>query len=93
MMIETILFILIFEAFGTFLLVTAGIYALTQSCYTALIFGALSSATAPVATVDVLAEYDAKGPLTTTLLTVVGLDDALSLLLYSLTAAFAASLM
>jgi Kef-type K+ transport system membrane component KefB len=90
---KSILFILIFEAFGAFLLVTAGVYALTQSWYTALIFGALSSATAPAATVDVLAEYDAKGPLTTTLLAVVGLDDALSLLLYSLAAAFAASLL
>jgi len=89
---KSILFILIFEAFGAFFLVTAGVYALTQSLYTALIFGALSSATAPAATVDVLAEYDAKGPLTTTLLAVVGLDDALSLLLYSLAAAFTASL-
>ena len=90
---KSILFILIFEAFGAFFLVTAGVYALTQSWYTALIFGALASATAPAATVDVLAEYDAKGPLTTTLLAVVGLDDALSLLLYSLAAAFAASLL
>jgi len=90
---KSILFVLMFEAFGAFILVTAGVYALTQSWYTALIFGALSSATAPAATVDVLAEYDAKGPLTTTLLAVVGLDDALSLLLYSLAAAFAASLL
>ena len=59
---KSIIFILIFEAFGAFFLVTAGVYALTQSWYTALIFGALSSATAPAATVDVLAEYDAKGP-------------------------------
>jgi Kef-type K+ transport system membrane component KefB len=75
---KSIIFILIFEAFGAFFLVTAGVYALTQSWYTALIFGALSAATAPAATVDVLAEYDAKGPLTTTLLAVVGMDDALS---------------
>ncbi|MFN2151067.1 MAG: cation:proton antiporter [Anaerolineales bacterium] len=90
---KSILFILIFEAFGAFFLVTLGVYALTRTWYTALIFGALSSATAPAATVDVLAEYDAKGPLTTTLLAVVGLDDAISLLLYSLAAAFATSLM
>jgi len=47
-------------------------------------FGAISTATAPAATVDVLAEYDAKGPLTTSLLAVIGLDDALALLLFSL---------
>ena len=79
---RSILFILLFEAVGTFVLVTLGIYVLTQSWYTAFIFGALASATAPAATVDVLAEYDAKGPLTTTLLAVVGMDDALALLLF-----------
>jgi Kef-type K+ transport system membrane component KefB len=86
---RSIVFILFFEAFGAFALVTAGVYVITQSWHTALIFGAVSSATAPAATVDVLAEYDAKGPLTTSLLAVVGLDDALSLLLFSVTAALA----
>ena len=86
---RSISFILIFEAVGTSVLVTAGIYLIVQDLPTALIFGAIASATAPAATVDVLAEYDAQGPLTTTLLAVVGLDDALSLLLYSLAVAFA----
>jgi Kef-type K+ transport system membrane component KefB len=90
---RSILFILMFEALGTFALVTLGIYLITQSWYTALIFGALASATAPAATVDVLAEYDAKGPLTTSLLAVVGMDDALALVLYSVAAAFAESLL
>jgi len=89
---RSIAFILLFEAIGTFALVTAGTYVLTRSFHTALIFGALSSATAPAATVDVLAEYDARGPLTTSLLAVVGLDDAVALLLYSVAAALAESL-
>jgi len=89
---KSILFILIFEVFAAFALVTGGVYAITQSLHTALIFGALATATAPAATVDVLAEYDAKGPLTTTLLAVVGLDDALSLLLYSIASAFAVAI-
>ncbi len=63
---RSITFILLCEAFGTFVLVSLSIYALTNSWYTALIFGALASATAPAATVDVLAEYDAAGPFTTT---------------------------
>ena len=88
-----IAFILSFEALGTFLLVSAGIYLITGSLYTALLFGALSSATAPAATVDVLAEYEAKGPLTTTLLAVVGLDDALALMLFCVSASVAESLM
>ncbi len=90
---RSIMFILAFESFGTFLLVTGGIYLLTRSLHTALIFGALSSATAPAATVDVLAEYDARGPLTTSLLAVVGLDDAVSLLLFSLVAAYTETLL
>jgi Kef-type K+ transport system membrane component KefB len=90
---RSIAFILLFEALGTFALVTVGIHTITQSWSTALIFGAMSSATAPAATVDVLAEYDAKGPLTTSLLAVVGLDDALALLLYSITATMAESLL
>jgi Kef-type K+ transport system membrane component KefB len=90
---RSILIILLFEALGTFGIVTLGVYAITRSWHTALIFGALSSATAPAATVDVLAEYDAKGPLTTSLLAVVGLDDALALLLFSIAAALAESLL
>jgi Kef-type K+ transport system membrane component KefB len=90
---RSIVLILIFEALGTFALVTMGTYTVTRSWHTALIFGALSSATAPAATVDVLAEYDAKGPLTTSLLAVVGMDDALALVLYSIAAALAESLL
>jgi Kef-type K+ transport system membrane component KefB len=88
---RSIFTILLFESLGTFALVTVGIYLVTGSLNTALIFGALSSATAPAATVDVLAEYDAEGPMTTSLLAVVGLDDAVSLLLYSLVAAYTES--
>ncbi len=90
---RSIFFILVGEAFVTLLLVTGGIYLLTHSFYTALVFGALAAATAPAATVDVLAEYRAEGPLTTTLLAVVGLDDALALLLFSFAVAIAESVL
>jgi Kef-type K+ transport system membrane component KefB len=85
----SILAVLLCEGIGAFLLVAAGVYFLTQSLPMALVFGALASATAPAATVDVLHEYRAEGPLTTTLLAVVGLDDALSLLLFSIAATIA----
>ena len=90
---RSILMILLFESLGTFILVTGGIYLVTNSLHTALLLGAISWGTAPAATVDVLAEYDAKGPLTTSLIAVVGLDDAFSLLLYCLAAAYAESVM
>ena len=90
---RSILLILIAEGVGTFLLVTTGVYILTGQAAMSLVFGALASATAPAATVDVLAEYRAAGPMTTTLLAVVGLDDALSLLLFSLAMAVAEPLL
>ncbi len=70
------------EAFGAFVLVTLGSYLFLGSWPKAILLGALSSATAPAGTVDVLQEYRAKGPLTTTLYAVVGLDDAISLVIY-----------
>jgi NhaP-type Na+/H+ or K+/H+ antiporter len=84
---RSILMIVLFEAFGAFLLVGTGVYLMTGELVKGLIFGAVASATAPAATVDVLAEYGAEGPMTTTLLAVVGIDDAVSLLLFSLAAA------
>jgi NhaP-type Na+/H+ or K+/H+ antiporter len=90
---RSIVFILLGEAFGALLLVAGGVYLITHSTYTALVFGALAAATAPAATVDVLAEYRAKGSLTTTLLAVVGLDDALALLLFSFAVTIAESLL
>lgn len=48
-----------------------------------LILGGISVATAPAATMAVLHELRAKGPLTTTLLGVVALDDALSIVIFT----------
>lgn len=81
--------ILIFESLMAFILVTLGIYLYTKKLHLALIFGAISSATAPAATVDVLWEYRSKGILTTTLLAIVGLDDAVSIILYSFASSYA----
>ncbi len=84
-----ILWVSLLEALGAFLLVTIAIYIYTQKLYLALIFGALASATAPAATVDVLREYQASGPLTTTLFAVVGIDDGLAIAIYAFAAFFA----
>lgn len=48
-----------------------------------LILGGISVATAPAATLAVIHEERAKGPLTTTLLGVVALDDALSIVIFT----------
>jgi len=55
----------------------------------ALIFGAMAPASAPAGTVAVIQEYKAKGPLTSLLLGVVGLDDAFAIMIYAFAAAIA----
>ncbi len=50
----------------------------------ALIIGAISSATAPAAIMAIIHEYKASGPLTTTLLAVVGLDDAIAVIAFAI---------
>ncbi len=80
---KSILWISILEALGATLLVTLAIYLYTRKLYVALVFGAFASATAPAATVDVLREYQASGPLTTTVFAVVGIDDGLAIVIYA----------
>jgi len=58
-----------------------------------LILGGISVATAPAATMAVIHELRAKGPLTTTLLGVVALDDALSIIIFSGAIAIAGQLL
>lgn len=50
----------------------------------AIVIGAISSATAPAATLAIIREYKASGPLTSTLLAVIAIDDALSIIAYTL---------
>ena len=57
-----------------------------------LLLGAISSATAPAATVDVLWEARAGGPLTTSVMALVAMDDGLALLLYGLCTSISSSL-
>lgn len=83
-----ILWISTLEAFGAFLLVALSIWLLTGKLYQGLMFGALAAATAPAATVDVLQEYKCRGPFTTTLLAVVGIDDGIALMIYGIAAPF-----
>ncbi|MBP3771692.1 MAG: cation:proton antiporter [Treponema sp.] len=58
-----------------------------------LILGAICSATAPAATTDVLKEYRTKGPLTTTILGIVAMDDAVALILYAIAATISSPLL
>jgi Kef-type K+ transport system membrane component KefB len=95
-------FIILFsEGIGAFLLVAIGTsvvsWFVTGNLYVSiamgLVLGAIASATAPAATVNVLWEYKTRGPLTAAILAIVALDDALALLLYRGAATGAKALM
>jgi len=84
-------FIILFsQGMGAFFLATIGgavvawfiTGSVLESAAVGLVLGAIASATAPAATVNVLWEYKTKGALTTAVLAIVALDDALALLLY-----------
>ena len=79
----------IFQAVVATLLVDAVliVVALTTdiiSIETAIVLGAIASATAPAATLMVVKQYKAKGPLTNILLPIVAIDDAVGLVLFAI---------
>ncbi len=53
------------------------------SLSTAIVLGAVAAATAPAATLMVVRQYKAKGPLTDILLPIVALDDAVGLVIFA----------
>lgn len=81
---KSIIIMSLLEAFGAFFLVMfASMWLGGLPFYQALILGALAAATAPPATVMVIQSLHSKGPLTSTILAIVGFDDAISLIIYS----------
>ncbi|HEC99302.1 MAG TPA: sodium:proton antiporter [Proteobacteria bacterium] len=99
---KSIFWITISQALGAFFLTTALVaglsryvmglpmsHALFWEAYLpmALIIGAISAATAPAAVLAIVHECRAKGPLTTTLLGVVALDDGIAIIFYAFASA------
>jgi Kef-type K+ transport system membrane component KefB len=84
--------ILLGEGLAAFLLVgffsTLIVYFVCHNWITAIaagiVFGAIASATDPASTIDVLWEYRSAGVLTTAIVAIVALDDALAMTLYGL---------
>ena len=80
----------IFQAVVTTLIVDAALIGLhfiipeVLTMEAAIILGAIASATAPAATLMVVKQYKAKGPVTDMLLPVVALDDAVGLVIFAI---------
>jgi Kef-type K+ transport system membrane component KefB len=81
--------IAIAEAFGAVLTVDFVLIITGHDVAFSLVLGAIAAATAPAATLMVVRQYKAKGPVTDTLLPVVAIDDALALILYGISVAIA----
>jgi len=92
------IFIGIAQAVGTTVLVDIvliGVHLLfpnVLSLSAAITLGAIASATAPAATLMVVKQYKADGPLTRLLMLVVAIDDAVGLLLFSISFGIAMAL-
>ena len=89
----------IFQAVFTTLLVDAVLIGLhfiipdKLPLSSAIILGAIASATAPAATLMVVKQYKAKGPVTGILLPIVALDDAVGLVVFAVSFGVAKALM
>ena len=80
--------ITISQAVVAFLLVFVFLSLFKMPLGAALPLAAIATATAPAATVAIIREYRAQGPLTETTLAVVALDDAIAIILFGLVLTF-----
>lgn len=86
------------QSVGTVIIVAAGVWLYfaffaddAQALQIAVVLGAISSATAPAATVAIIEEYRTSGPLTSLLLSIVAIDDALAIIFFTLAMGFLAA--
>jgi Kef-type K+ transport system membrane component KefB len=88
----------IFQAVFTTIVVDAALIGLhflipdKFSLEAAIVLGAIATATAPAATLMVVKQYKAKGPVTDILLPVVALDDAVGLVIFAISFGIAKSI-
>lgn len=74
--------IAILEALLAVAAVTGGLLIAGFELPFSLVLGSIAAATAPAATIMVIKQYKAKGPVTETLMSVVALDDAVALIAF-----------
>jgi len=80
------------QGFGVAIFVTLVLVITGNDFSFSLLLGAIASATAPAATLMVIRQYKAKGPVTSMLLPVVAIDDAIAIMAFSISAAIANAL-
>ncbi|MDO5326187.1 MAG: cation:proton antiporter [Clostridia bacterium] len=85
--------ITVFQGLCTAFCVDVGLIAFGVDIPLALLLGAIALATAPAATLMVVRQYKAHGPVTQMLLPVVAMDDALGLMVFSISASVAQAML
>jgi Kef-type K+ transport system membrane component KefB len=78
-----VVIITLFQALLTAVVVALAVFAFSRDVALSLTLGAIATATAPAATLMVVRQYKAKGPVVDTLLPVVAFDDAVGLIVFS----------
>lgn len=82
---KTLITITLFESLTPVLLVTlAMIFIFKQPIPFSITIGAIAAATAPAATIMVIKQYKAKGPVVDTLLPVVAMDDGVAIIAFGI---------
>lgn len=90
---NSIILITIFEALGAVLLINLSmLFIFQKSVPFSLVIGAIAAATAPAATLMVIRQYKAKGPLVDTLLPIVAIDDAVGIIVFGISITIAKAL-
>lgn len=86
---KQILTITVIQALGATIFVFGALFVFGFPLPDALALGAIATATAPAATLLVVRQYKADGPVTRTLLPVVAFDDAIGLMIFSVSISLA----
>ncbi len=81
-----------FESFGAVVIVIAACVLLGFPLPLSILLGAIAAATAPAQTIMVIKQYNAKGPMTSMLMSVVALDDATALIAFGFAATIVKSM-
>jgi len=89
---KEVIVITIMQAVVTTAIVSGGLILLGVSLPVALIFGAIATATEPASIMLLTKKFRTKGPLTKTLIPLVGLDDAVGIVIFGVLLSIAKSL-
>ncbi len=85
--------ITLFQGLATALCIDVGLILMGYNPPMCLLLGAIALATAPAATLMVVRQYKAHGPVTSMLLPVVAMDDALGLMVFSVSASVVSAML